>query len=123
MKAKEENVIRTKSYTFALRVIKAYKFLTKEGKEFILSKQLMRSGTAVGALIEESAGAQSKADFINKLSIAYKEAVETKYWINLLKDSEYLPTQPADSLKEDIEELIKIIGSILKTLKSTKSNS
>ncbi len=123
MKPKEENIIRSKSYNFALRIIKAYKFLAKEQKEFILSKQLMRSGTAIGALVEESAGTQSKADFINKLAVADKEAVETKYWISLLKDSEYLPSQPAESLKENADELIKIIGSILKTLKSGKVNS
>lgn len=115
---KTDNIVLTKSYGFALRIIKAYKFLTHEQKEFVLAKQLVRSGTAIGALVEESVGAQSKADFINKLSIAYKEAHETRYWIRLLKDCDYFPEQAANSLLSDTEELMKIIAPILKTLKS-----
>ncbi len=81
---KSENVVQTKSYNFALRVIKLYKYLSQEKKEFILSKQLLRSGTSIGANIEESIGGQSKADFFAKLTIAYKETRESKYWIRLL---------------------------------------
>ena len=88
---KRENIVMDKSYAFALRMIKLYKYLNKEQREFILSKQLLRSGTAIGALIKESEHAQSKADFINKMSISLKEANETKYWLMLLKDSDYIP--------------------------------
>jgi len=86
----KNNVIKEKSYKFALRVIKLYKYLITEEKEYVLSKQILRSGTAIGALIEEALQAESKADFIHKLSIANKEANETDYWIRLLKDSEYI---------------------------------
>ena len=84
------NVVREKSYGFALRMIKAYKYLSVSQREFVLSKQMLRSGTAIGALIREAEYAQSKADFVHKLSIALKEANETAYWISLLKDSEYM---------------------------------
>jgi four helix bundle protein len=84
----KDNVIEYKTYSFANRIVKAYRYLTKEQKEFILSKQLLRSGTAIGALVREAKFAQSKADFINKMSIALKEANETKYWLSLLYDNE-----------------------------------
>jgi four helix bundle protein len=85
-----ENVIKAKSYMFAIRVVRAYQFLTAEQKEFVLSKQMLRSGTAVGALIRESEHAESRADFIHKMSIALKEANETEYWLLLLHDTGYL---------------------------------
>ena len=85
MKRNEDNVVANKSYVFALRIIKLYKFLTSKHKEFILSKQVLRSGTSIGALVRESEHAQSRADFIHKLSIALKEANETQYWLMLLK--------------------------------------
>ena len=113
---KSENVVQTKSYNFALRIIKVYKYLSQEKREFILSKQLLRSGTSIGANIEESIGGQSKADFFAKLTIAYKETRESKYWIRLLRDSEYLTIEQADDLLKDVEELLKIIGSIQKTV-------
>lgn len=116
---KSENVVQTKSYNFALRVIKLYKYLSQEKKEFILSKQLLRSGTSIGANIEESIGGQSKADFFAKLTIAYKETRESKYWIRLLRDSDYLTIDQAEDLLEDVEELLKIIGSIQKTLRNS----
>ncbi len=115
---KEDNIIRNKSYNFSLKIIKIYQELTKDKKEFIISKQLIRSGTSIGANIEESIGAQSKNDFISKMSISYKEARETLYWIHLLTDSNFLNKQQSDTLIYDCEELLKILGSIIKTSKS-----
>jgi four helix bundle protein len=109
----ENNSIVKKSYQFALRIVKLYKFLLKE-KEFVLSKQLMRSGTSIGANITEAQEAISKKDFKNKMSIALKESVESRYWINLLKDSEYLSEKQAESLLGDLEEIIKILSKIVK---------
>lgn len=85
-----ENIIKTKSFSFALRIVKLYQFLSLENKEFVLSKQLLRSGTAIGALVRESEHAESKPDFIHKLAIAQKEANESDYWIELLFQSDYL---------------------------------
>lgn len=117
---KKENVVMDKSYAFALRMIKMYKYLNETQREFILSKQSLRSGTAVGALIKESEHAQSKADFINKMSIALKEANETEYWLMLLKDSEYITEESFQSVIADCRELIKILVSIIKTSKGNK---
>ena len=114
----KENILLDKSFAFAIRVVKAYKYLVEEKKEFVLSKQFLRSGTSIGANAEESVGGQSKADFISKISIAYKEARETKYWIKLLKATEYFDEAQANSLLEDLEELLKIIGKIQITSKS-----
>lgn len=116
---KQNNIIQDKSFSFAIRIVKAYKFLQKERGEFILSKQLLRSGTSIGANIEEAIGAQSKADFISKLSIAYKEARETKYWLKLLVASGYLTLDISTSLIKDIEEICKIIGSIQLSVKQS----
>jgi four helix bundle protein len=116
---KSENVVQTKSYDFALKIIRIYKYLSQEKKEFVLSKQLLRSGTSIGANIEESIGGQSKADFFAKITIAYKETRETSYWIRLLKDSDYLTPEQSDDLLKDVEELLKIIGSIQKTLRNS----
>jgi four helix bundle protein len=115
---KEDNIIRSKSYNFSLKIIKIYQELTNDKKEFIISKQLIRSGTSIGANIEESIGAQSKNDFISKMSISYKEARETLYWLHLLTDSNFLNKQQSDTLIYDCEELLKILGSIIKTSKS-----
>jgi len=115
---KTDNVIRDKSYNFSLEIIKIYQDLTKEKREFILSKQLIRSGTSIGANIEEAIGAQSKNDFISKISISYKEARETLYWLQLLTDSNFLSKQQSDTLIYDCEELLKILSSILRTSKS-----
>ena len=114
---KENNIVKDKSYAFALRIVKAYKYLTQEQKEFILSKQVLRSGTAIGALIWESVHAQSKADFINKINISLKEANETEYWLMLLKDSEYLDEKTFASIHKDCDELIRLLVSILKSSK------
>ena len=118
---KKDNIIQQKSFAFALRIVHLYRYLTNEKKEFVLAKQALRSGTSIGANIEEAIGAQSEKDFLSKLSIAYKEARETKYWLNLLKASQYLDAALADSLLTDTEELLKIIGSIQIKLKSRNS--
>ena len=114
----EQNVIAQKSYQFALRIIKLYTFLCKEKHEYVLSKQLLRSGTAIGALVSESKFAQSRADFINKMYVALKEANETKYWINLLHDSNFISEEAFKSTHPEIEEIISILVAIIKKLKS-----
>jgi four helix bundle protein len=114
----KDNIIQSKSIKFARRVIKAYKFLSEEKHEFVMSKQLLRSGTAIGALVKEAEHAQSKADFINKMNVALKEANETDYWLLLLKDSEYIDEKHFESIQQDCSELIKILASIVKTLKN-----
>ena len=113
---KENNLIREKSYQFALEIIALYKHLTTERKEFVLSKQLLKSGTSIGANIEEAVGGQSQKDFFAKISIAYKEARETHYWIRLLKDSQFLPIDRASQLLEMCDELLRILGSIQITM-------
>ena len=114
------NVVRDKSFSFALRIVKLYQYLKEEKKEYVLSKQVLRSGTAIGALIRESQHAESKADFIHKLAIALKEANETEYWIELLFHSEYLEQKSYQSIHADIEELLKLLTSIIKTTKENK---
>ena len=113
----KDNVIEYKTYSFANRIVKAYRYLTKEQKEFILSKQLLRSGTAIGAFVREAKFAQSKADFINKMSIALKEANETKYWLSLLYDNEYIDNPSFQSIFEEAKEVTAILVSIVKTTK------
>ena len=115
---KTENIIQQKSFAFSIRIINAYKYLVKEKQEFVLSKQMLRSGTSIGANIEESIGGQSTKDFINKISIAYKEARETIYWIRLLSATEYLNKEMSERLLTDAEELCRIIGKIQITSKS-----
>jgi len=116
---KKDNVIQIKSYDFAVRIVKLYKHLSQEKKEFVLSKQLLRSGTSIGANIEEAIGGQSRKDFFAKLTIAYKEARESHYWIRLLKDTDFLSDKESKSLITDIEEILKIIGSIQKTIRNS----
>ncbi|WP_353149017.1 four helix bundle protein [Flavobacterium sp.] len=116
---KNDNVVQIKSYAFAVRIIKVFKYLSEQKKEFVLSKQLLRCGTSIGANIEEAIGGQSGKDFFAKLTISYKEARETHYWIRLLKDTDYLSVEEADSLLEDVDELLRIIGSIQKTLRNS----
>ena len=113
---KTDNIIQSKSYAFSIRVIKLYQFLVNDRKEYVLSKQVLRCGTSIGANIEEAIGGQSKKDFYAKISIAYKEARETHYWIRLLADTDYLDDCMRLSLLNDVEELLKIIGSIRKSL-------
>jgi four helix bundle protein len=116
----ENNVVKEKSFKFALRIVRLYGYLKEEKKEYVLSKQVLRSGTAIGAMIRESQYAQSKADFIHKLSIALKEANETDYWIELLFQSGYLEEKSYLSIHTDIEELLKLLTSIVKTTKLNK---
>jgi four helix bundle protein len=111
------NVIQEKSFEFAIRIVNLYKFLCEEKKEYVLSKQVLRSGTSVGANIEEGLGGQSDKDFIAKLSIAYKEARETIYWIKLLSKTDYLTQEQTDSILHDADEICKIIAQILITMK------
>ena len=114
-----DNIVASKSYQFALQVITLYKLLVYEKKEFVLSKQLLRSGTAVGALIREAEHAQSKPDFLNKMNVALKEINETEYWLMLLKDGSFLSTMEFDSIYSDCKELIKLLASIVKTTKAS----
>ncbi|HEY0050828.1 MAG TPA: four helix bundle protein [Pyrinomonadaceae bacterium] len=113
-----DSVLLEKSYNFALRMIKLFKFLAEEKREYVLSKQLLRSGTSIGANIEEANQAESKVDFIHKLSIANKEAFETNYWLRLLRDSDILTKKQAESLIDDCEELQKLLTSSIKTSKN-----
>ena len=116
---KKDNAIQIKSYAFAIKVVNLYKYLTVEKKEFVLSKQLLRSGTSVGANVEEAIGGQSRKYFFSKLTIAYKEARESHYWIRLLKDTGYLTQKEFDALINDIDEILRIIGSIQKTIRNS----
>lgn len=117
----KENILKDKSYAFAVRIVKAYRQIVHEQKEFVLSKQLLRSGTSVGANVAEANQAQSRADFISKLSIALKETVETEYWLSLLRDTGIFTPAQADSLIEDCVELKKILISAVKTTKSANN--
>ena len=112
-----ENIIKAKSFSFALRIVKLYQYLREQKKEYVLSKQLLRSGTAVGALIREAEQGESNADFIHKMAIALKEANETDYWIDLLFQASYLDEPAYQSIKTDIIEILKILISIIKTSK------
>ena len=114
---KADNPILEKSYAFAVRTVKLCRHLTERKKEFVISRQLLRSGTAIGANVEEAAGGQSRADFTAKMSIAYKEARETLYWLRLLKDTDYLTPKEFDSLFPDADELCRILSAILTTTK------
>ncbi len=109
------NPARDKSYSFALHIISLYKQLVENQKEFVLSQQLVRSGTSIGANVEEAIGAQSKREFAAKMSIAYKECRETHYWLRLLRDSGYLETQQSETILNECDELCKIIGSIVRS--------
>ena len=112
---KKNNVVYEKAYQFAIRFVKAYRYLTNQKKEFILSKQLIRSGTSIGANIAEANGAISPADFSAKMSIAYKECLETKYWLSLLKDTVYIDSKTFQSIYQDADEIGKLLFSIIKT--------
>ena len=118
---KEDSIIQKKCFDFAVRAVNAYKFIAESRKEYVLSKQFLRSATSIGANVEEALGAQSKADFYSKLSIAYKEARETSYWIILMKETGYFNQSETDSLLKYLEEILKIIGKIQLTLKSRNS--
>ena len=113
----KNNIIIDKSREFAIRIVKCYKFLSETNKEYILSRQLLKCGTSIGANVRESINAQSKADFVSKLSIALKEADETTYWLDLLHETDYLDDRMFISINNDCTELIKILTSIIKTSK------
>ncbi len=114
---KSDNVVVDKSKAFALRVIRLYQYMQGEKKEYVLSKQILRSGTSIGANIKEAIRGQSKADFYAKMNIALKEASETEYWLELLHESGYMEKNAFDSLYEDCQQLIKLLVSITKTQK------
>lgn len=116
-----KNITLEKSFKFAVRIVNLHKILC-DRKEFVLSKQLFRSGTAIGALVKEGEHAQSKADFIHKINIALKEANESAYWISLLKETSYLDDKEYDSIIADCNELIKLTASIVKTSKQRNQN-
>ena len=113
----ENPFIERRSYLFARRIVKAYKYLTKQQNEFVLSKQMLRSGTSIGAMMREAKFAQSRADFINKVSIALKEANETLYWIELLHDSDYIDDRTFESIHNEADEITSILATIVKTSK------
>ncbi|NJO68821.1 MAG: four helix bundle protein [Bacteroidetes bacterium] len=113
----KENVIVDKSFAFAVKIVKLYQKLVSESKEYVLSKQLLRCGTSIGANIEEAVGGISKRDFIAKLQISYKEARETKYWLRLMIETDIISKTDAENLTTDCDELIKIIVAIIKTSK------
>ena len=115
---KQENIIQEKSFAFAVRIVKLYKYLCDGKKEFVLAKQILRSGTSIGANIEESIGGQSEKDFFTKVTIAYKEARETIYWLKLLFATDYITKEQSDSLLKDAEEICKILGKIQITTKT-----
>ena len=114
---KENNLIVDKSKAFAVRIIKLYKYLCDEKKEFVLSKQILKSGTSIGANVKEASKGQSKADFIAKMSIALKEASETEYWLELLCETDYINKEHFESIYADNEEILKILTRIIKTAK------
>ncbi|GAA4312666.1 four helix bundle protein [Pontixanthobacter gangjinensis] len=115
----KENVIGTKTFKFSVKIVNLYKSIIDQKKEFVLSRQLVRSGTAKGALVRESEQAESRADFIHKLSIGLKEANETDYWLDLLKESDYISDLEHNEMKEDLGEILKLLTKIIKTSKST----
>ena len=115
---KEGNIVQEKSYAFALRVVKLNKYLVENYREYDISRQILRSGTSIGANVEEAIGGTTKKDFKHKLSISYREARESHFWIRLLRDSGYISKDHAISLLIDCDELLKILGSIIKTTRN-----
>jgi four helix bundle protein len=114
----KSDVLKERTYAFALRTIKLSRYLVSEKKEFVLSRQILRSGTSIGANVEEAGQAQSKIDFIHKLSISQKESFETHYWIRLLRDSELINPSLAESLLEDCQQIQKLLTSSIRTAKA-----
>lgn len=110
-----KSIIQDKSFAFGVKIVNTYKTMTLERKEYVLSKQLLRSGTSIGANVSEAIHGQSTKDFIHKLSIARKEANETLYWLNILNETEYLTVSQSKPLLTDCEELMRILTSIIKT--------
>jgi four helix bundle protein len=118
----KENVIKNKSFVFAVRIVKLYQYLCEQKKEFVLSKQLLRSGTSVGAMVREAEHAETKNDFKHKMGIAQNEINETIYWLELLKETDYLTNEQFESINSDAVEIIKLITAILKSAKSNINN-
>ena len=118
-----ENIIKEKTFAFAIRIVKLYKYMCDDKKEYTLSKQLLRSGTSVGAMVREAEHAETKKDFLHKMAIAQKEINETIYWLDLLKETEYLSAEHHESISMDAVEIIKIITTILKSTKKNITNS
>ncbi|WP_097129798.1 four helix bundle protein [Pedobacter xixiisoli] len=114
----KENIIKNKSFKFSIRIVKLYQYLQNQKKEFVLSKQLLRSGTSVGAMVREAEHAETRADFKHKMGIAQKEINETIYWLQLLKETDYLEQEQFESINKDAVEIIKLITAIIKTIKS-----
>ena len=114
----KKGILRQKSYGFALRTVKLYKCRVDENREYVMSKQLLRAGTSIGANIAEAQQGQSKADFIHKLAISLKESFETEYWLELLRDSEYITTVQANSMIDDCKELQRLLTASIKTAKN-----
>ena len=119
----KKNVIQEKSFAFALRIIRLYKYLQNQHKEFVLSRQILRSGTSIGANVREAQNAESIADFIHKLGIAQKEADETMYWLELLEKSDYLKEDEVQSIHTDCNELLKILRSIIITTRQKQQQA
>ncbi|MCK5211745.1 four helix bundle protein [Candidatus Parcubacteria bacterium] len=119
----KENIIQDKSFDFAVRIVNLYKYLAYIKKEYVLSKQVLRCGTSIGANIEEALGGQSKKDFIAKLSISYKEARETRYWLRLLCKTNFIDSNSYSSIINDCDELCRIISKILITLKANNNKN
>ena len=113
-----DNPLKDKSYQFAVRIVRLSQYLQREKKEFVLSKQILRSGTAIGALIREAEFGQSKADFSNKMSVSLKEANETEYWLCLLKDTDFISENQFKNLHADCKELVAMLVATVKTSKS-----
>lgn len=116
-----DNIILSKSKAFAVRIVRLYQYLCNDKKEFVLSKQLLRSGTSIGANVKEAVRGQSKPDFISKMSIALKEAAETEYWLELLYETDYLDETQFQSIYTDNQELLKILTSIVKSSKERRT--
>jgi four helix bundle protein len=119
----KKNIVQEKSYAFALRMVKLYRWLCEEKKEYVLSKQILRSGTSIGTNVEEAIGGMSDKDFSAKMTIAYKEARETHYWLRLIHDSGLIDKAAFESVTQDCDELLKLLGSITKTMKTKITNS
>ena len=113
----KENIIKNKSFEFALQIVKLYKYLVAEKKEFVLSKQLLRSGTSIGAMVRESEHAESRADFIHKVSVGIKQANESEYWLELIYQSDYIQEIEFESISSDLKEILRLLISIIKTTK------
>lgn len=121
--SERKSIIKDKSFAFAVRIVRLYKHLCENKKEYVLSKQLLRSGTAVGVLVREAQNAESKADFIHKLGIAQKECDETTYWLELLKETDYLTDKEFESINSEATELLKMIRSAIITSKKKQSEN